>query len=187
MSETAARIAWKDGGCTSCGKLRDGSHHSYCRACYNAYKREKYRANSAAEVERSKAWNKANRERVAANMRAVRARDPEGQRARANAWRAANPGAAKNHDHNKRLRRLAATKGAIPGWQMEIVVETFSESACHYCGTRSAPMTVDHVIPLARGGRHEIKNLVPACKPCNSAKHALPPEVFALRRGRLCW
>ncbi|WP_203620386.1 HNH endonuclease [Streptomyces sp. SID8499] len=30
--------------------------------------------------------------------------------------------------------------------------------------------TVDHVIPLSRGGQHAEGNLVPACKSCNSSK-----------------
>lgn len=31
---------------------------------------------------------------------------------------------------------------------------------------------MDHVIPLARGGRHGIGNVLPACQPCNSSKGA---------------
>lgn len=39
---------------------------------------------------------------------------------------------------------------------------------CVYCGGPSE--TVDHVIPLARGGWEHESNLVPACRPCNSGK-----------------
>ena len=31
-------------------------------------------------------------------------------------------------------------------------------------------LTLDHVIPQARGGRHEPRNLVPACRRCNGRK-----------------
>jgi len=50
---------------------------------------------------------------------------------------------------------------------------------CHYCGRRFAPadLTMDHKIPLARGGTSEKINLVPACKECNNKKkHLLPLE-----------
>jgi 5-methylcytosine-specific restriction endonuclease McrA len=40
---------------------------------------------------------------------------------------------------------------------------------CAYCGVRDYKH-FDHVIPLSRGGRHSIGNLVPACAPCNLAK-----------------
>lgn len=43
-------------------------------------------------------------------------------------------------------------------------------SPCFYCGAVDAG-TVDHVIPISRGGRQSIGNLVPACGSCNSSKH----------------
>ena len=39
---------------------------------------------------------------------------------------------------------------------------------CSYC-YKSAD-TIDHLIPLFRGGTNEITNLVPSCRPCNSSK-----------------
>nr|WP_239115333.1 HNH endonuclease [Streptomyces sp. SID8499] len=39
---------------------------------------------------------------------------------------------------------------------------------CVYCDAPGG--TVDHVIPLSRGGQHAEGNLVPACKSCNSSK-----------------
>jgi 5-methylcytosine-specific restriction endonuclease McrA len=37
---------------------------------------------------------------------------------------------------------------------------------------------MDHRLPLARGGRHEIENVIPACKSCNSRKHTRTEEEF---------
>lgn len=34
-------------------------------------------------------------------------------------------------------------------------------------------MTLDHVFPLSRGGRHCVGNIVPACGQCNHSKGAL--------------
>jgi 5-methylcytosine-specific restriction endonuclease McrA len=41
---------------------------------------------------------------------------------------------------------------------------------CQYCGARSRDLTIDHVIPKHRGGRHEWENLVAACRACNHRK-----------------
>lgn len=41
--------------------------------------------------------------------------------------------------------------------------------ACFYCET-PGPLTMDHVVPISRGGRHAIGNIVPACRSCNSSK-----------------
>lgn len=48
---------------------------------------------------------------------------------------------------------------------------------CHHCGERFAPqdLTMDHLVPVIRGGKSTKGNVVPSCKPCNTArKHDLP-------------
>lgn len=61
-----------------------------------------------------------------------------------------------------------------PWWKNKI-----SEGICYYCGKKLPPneLTMDHKIPLARGGKSEKINLVPACKECNNRKkYMLPTE-----------
>ena len=51
---------------------------------------------------------------------------------------------------------------------------------CHYCGRTvgAAALTMDHLVPIIRGGRSTKGNVVPACKPCNTAKrHRLTFEI----------
>jgi 5-methylcytosine-specific restriction endonuclease McrA len=51
---------------------------------------------------------------------------------------------------------------------------------CHHCGGKFAPaeLTMDHLLPVIRGGKSTKGNLVPSCKQCNSErKHQLPFEV----------
>ena len=43
------------------------------------------------------------------------------------------------------------------------------KNRCHYCKKRKV-LTIDHVIPLSKGGMHIVENIVPACRSCNSAK-----------------
>lgn len=52
-----------------------------------------------------------------------------------------------------------------------------SEGVCHWCGRRVAPreLTMDHVIPLVRGGRTLKTNVVPSCAECNAKKKYLLP------------
>jgi 5-methylcytosine-specific restriction endonuclease McrA len=54
-----------------------------------------------------------------------------------------------------------------------------SEGKCFYCGmsVMSKDLTMDHIIPIIRGGKSAKGNVVPACKACNSKKkHSLPME-----------
>jgi 5-methylcytosine-specific restriction endonuclease McrA len=50
---------------------------------------------------------------------------------------------------------------------------------CHHCGEKFPPddLTMDHLVPIIRGGKSTKGNLVPSCKKCNSErKHRLPFE-----------
>lgn len=40
---------------------------------------------------------------------------------------------------------------------------------CLYCGAK-VPLTMDHRVPLSKGGPHNVANVVAACRSCNSAK-----------------
>ncbi|MGE5238012.1 MAG: HNH endonuclease [Chloroflexota bacterium] len=48
---------------------------------------------------------------------------------------------------------------------------------CYYCGAHVSPgnLTMDHLVPLVRGGRSTKNNIVAACKECNSRKKYLLP------------
>ncbi|MCC6346534.1 MAG: HNH endonuclease [Nitrospirales bacterium] len=49
--------------------------------------------------------------------------------------------------------------------------------ACYYCRVKVPPgeLTMDHLVPLIRGGRSVKSNLVAACKECNNKKKYLIP------------
>lgn len=54
-----------------------------------------------------------------------------------------------------------------------------SSGKCYYCGGSFKPseLTMDHKIPISRGGMSEKINIVPACKECNNRKkYMLPVE-----------
>jgi hypothetical protein len=44
------------------------------------------------------------------------------------------------------------------------------DGRCVYCGRSDLPLTLDHVIPRAKGGLSVPDNLVAACEPCNQSK-----------------
>lgn len=82
---------------------------------------------------------------------------------------------------DRRLRDRAAVgmsahaRGALlASWKRQGV-------RCAYCNVATAD-TIDHVIPLIRGGTNREGNLLPACRPCNSSKGAR--TVAEWRHGR---
>lgn len=51
---------------------------------------------------------------------------------------------------------------------------------CQYCGTQK-DLTLDHIIPKAKGGKTSWNNLVTACKRCNSRKGDYTLEEVGLQ------
>jgi 5-methylcytosine-specific restriction endonuclease McrA len=55
---------------------------------------------------------------------------------------------------------------------------------CQYCGRSDLTLTVDHVMPMSRGGEETWENLVCACVTCNNRKGDRTPDeaLMPLRR-----
>jgi 5-methylcytosine-specific restriction endonuclease McrA len=51
---------------------------------------------------------------------------------------------------------------------------------CQYCGNKSGPHTIDHIIPKEIGGMDTWENLVTACAPCNIIKGNRTPEEASM-------
>lgn len=71
-------------------------------------------------------------------------------------------------------RRVPPTRAAI------MLRDAFT---CQYCGATPGrqELTVDHVVPRSRGGRHDWANLATACKRCNQIKGSCLPEEVHMR------
>lgn len=75
---------------------------------------------------------------------------------------------ARARNNKRRARKRGAeVAGPVPA---SIYAAIRAEGICVYCGAPAE--SVDHIIPLARGGWEHPDNLVPACGPCNSSKGA---------------
>jgi len=55
-------------------------------------------------------------------------------------------------------------------------VFTRDQYTCQYCGRQTKELTLDHVMPRRRGGKHAWDNVVSACIPCNRHKGGRTPD-----------
>jgi 5-methylcytosine-specific restriction endonuclease McrA len=70
-------------------------------------------------------------------------------------------------------RKTTSQRGYDSSWQkIRLKVLAKHKFICYYCGTAlvGSDATVDHLLPLSRGGTSEEKNLVASCRSCNSKK-----------------
>ena len=52
---------------------------------------------------------------------------------------------------------------------------------CQYCGKSEVTLTVDHIVPKARGGTETWENLVAACVQCNNRKGDRTPHEASMQ------
>jgi len=59
-----------------------------------------------------------------------------------------------------------------------------SHGLCHYCEKKFSPreLTMDHIVPVARGGTSTKGNVVPCCKSCNQNKKLNTPVDLLLSK-----
>ena len=75
-------------------------------------------------------------------------------------------------EHIAREKRKAMELRQSQWWKNEL-----AKGKCYYCGRRFHPsqLTMDHIVPIVRGGFTRKQNVVTCCKECNSKKKYLLP------------
>lgn len=70
----------------------------------------------------------------------------------------------------KRERQKARLLRQSRWWKQKL-----AEGKCYYCQKKYPPaqLTMDHIVPLVRGGKTTKGNVVPVCKDCNNKKKYL--------------
>jgi 5-methylcytosine-specific restriction endonuclease McrA len=62
-------------------------------------------------------------------------------------------------------------------------VQIRDQFRCQYCGSGDN-LTLDHVLPVSRGGPSTWENVVTACYPCNARKGSCTPEEAGMQLAR---
>jgi 5-methylcytosine-specific restriction endonuclease McrA len=72
----------------------------------------------------------------------------------------------------KRERRIARELRKSSWWKRKC-----AEGRCYYCNKEVHPkeLTMDHIVPIIRGGKSTKRNIVTACKECNNKKKYMLP------------
>jgi 5-methylcytosine-specific restriction endonuclease McrA len=85
----------------------------------------------------------------------------------------------KDDKHVAREKQKARELRQTQWWKNEI-----AKGRCHYCGKTFSPdaLTMDHVLPIVRGGKSTKGNIVTCCKQCNNDKKYLTPAEIILKK-----
>jgi 5-methylcytosine-specific restriction endonuclease McrA len=168
--------------CKECKTLQGKQYYIDNKETVKVKRAAYQKAHQAEQYEHLKKWRKNNPEKAREAGRRQYANNVEHRRAIKNAWRMENPEATKTYLERYRVQHLPkmaekahkyrARKRSNGVYQVseKELIKLYS-SPCIACGTTER-VTVDHIIPIVRGGRHSIGNLQPLCLTCNSSKNA---------------
>lgn len=155
--------------CTKCGlekpveaynksKYASSGLQSACKECCRLSHIKYYKANSAKIYERNAEWRERNADWYLEDRRQYNKK-----------WYKANKeryGWKFRLKNNK--RRSAVTQGDVPEWAWLALLDLCGH-VCVKCGSADR-LTIDHIIPLSKGGAHDISNVQPMCLSCNDKK-----------------
>ena len=172
--------------CAKCGMVKDSAR---CRECDRQYAR-RYREEHREKCrERCRRWYEQNREKASKYARRRREQNPELARELDRKPRTRNAEKMRRYrrkyyqlnterwaeyNRQRRARKLEVLSDLTPE-QWERIQEVY-DHRCAYCGKKQK-LTMDHVIPLSKGGSHSASNIVPACRSCNSRKGPRHPHI----------
>ncbi|QUG41314.1 HNH endonuclease [Psychrobacillus sp. INOP01] len=104
-----------------------------------------------------------------------------GREPRCNKCRAVDPKPFKAYWRLMAKQKLYAIPIEITKEEVAMIFEAF-EGECIYCGAEESKETgtinLEHIVPMARNGRHHVSNLCCACTSCNSKKRNKPLIEF---------
>jgi 5-methylcytosine-specific restriction endonuclease McrA len=151
---------------------------STCRACTSQTRKAGYRLVRAENLARCARYRAANRSQLNARLSDYRRRNLEKTRRQ-----------RADSEQRRRARGYNACVKSVRGLTAE-VLESYRIGDRYldaYTGDLVDKPTIDHVIPLSRGGAHAIENLCVTSRANNTSKHDTPLLIWLLqRRGVLC-
>ena len=170
--------------CSKCEKVKpldefyeddstDGRYSS-CKQCKREYKRQYYAEHRKEENKRTAQWRTDN-PGYDAQYNAEHRKENREHNAQ---WRAKNLNYYKQYriDNAGKYRAYAANRYALSiAAEGYFTDEQFTklceqhDNRCLCCG-KVKKLTVDHIVPLSKGGSNDISNIQSICGPCNSKK-----------------
>jgi 5-methylcytosine-specific restriction endonuclease McrA len=183
-------------------KNRPNGVGSWCKKCKNEHTSKWQKDNPEKAKEKHRKWRAANPERWREILRKWNIANPDNARERTQRYRTSNLEKAResvrkwyaaNREkvseikrkyqtahpeknqaiHRNRYARKIGNGGKITAQEWKALKE-FYNFTCLCCKRREPEinLALDHVMPLALGGKNIISNAQPLCKSCNSKKHA---------------
>lgn len=171
MARRAAVKRWAD---------KNREHLARTSKIYRELNREKI-------LTRQKKYNQSHKPEIAKLNRDWRTKNAARRKQYTDKWWSDNAHKRKSYDARSRfLRRVKNLRPSIVEVAVLPIIAKWKsdpEFNCHYClgKFKNSELTIDHMIPVSRGGNHTVDNICRSCNGCNISKRTKTPEEFVHR------
>ena len=157
---------------------KSGFQH-YCKSCVKKYRIRYERENREAINKRAKKPNKKYRETKknykniqSKNHEIYREKNKEALKSYNRKWKKENKEKVANQAHRRRARKInASANGNFTEKQWKALIKkTGNKCLCCEKSGDAIKLTIDHIVPISKGGENNIDNIQPLCLSCNASK-----------------
>lgn len=143
---------------------------SSCRDCTRAYFKTYYHEHKERLRDSTKRWVSENKAKATLMWAEYYKAHRDNYRDYHDRWIEENPERFQAIERKRQYRRRASLEDAgvfnAETWEGLCASFSYLCVACY----EPRPLTVDHIVPLSRGGTNHVDNLQPLCRSCNSRK-----------------
>jgi len=163
--------------CSHCKQIKEFSEYSFqnrernqlmrmCKSCNAQRQSIYYKKNKQRLLQQKQTYYQENRPLLLVNAQEYRDKNPEKRQDAMKRSYAKNP-----YLYKATATRYKARKRNAGIFKVSVKEDKkLRNSPCFYCGSKDN-IQIDHIVPVSRGGRHSIGNLVAACQKCNTQKN----------------
>lgn len=157
--------------CLKCKQIRKKQLHALNPEVNRVHGRRNYALHKEVTKVKSRKYYHDNRAEIRQKDREKYAANPQKYIADVMRWKIAHPEKRLEQGRIRRARKLN-NGGRITAQEWQALKE-FYGFTCLRCGKQEPEikLTLDHVVPLKKGGSHTIDNAQPLCQSCNSKKN----------------
>jgi len=165
---TGYTLRYKNGHCVKCSSELS-KYREWLKRGSEALSVAKLVGNAELHYQKYQAFKMNERARAKKRYKRFYQENKEKEKLRIKIWKHSNPNRTDLHNQRRIARVRSQSDGTVTKEQLKSIL---SANLCVYCDEKitEETATIDHIVPLCKGGLHSVFNLVACCSSCNASK-----------------